>query len=115
MAYTFEILGVSSILSFFNHQQERLSHPNSSRVAYLAAYQCTLDALIGQVEQAHPHCGWDLDQAIQTVIHFWMTNMDTVHHWQKRLDDAGSENLLVTRLADINALKSEFDALLRSS
>ncbi|MBL1175723.1 hypothetical protein [Pantanalinema sp. GBBB05] len=112
MAYTFEILGVAPVLEFFNHQQTLLHHPPRQAVNYLGAYRCTLDALIQSVETVPPHSGWHLDQAIQTVIDFWMRNTDSVHHWRKRLDDAGAQNLLVSRLSTFEALRSEFDLLL---
>ncbi|MGI0487292.1 hypothetical protein ACN4EK_17755 [Pantanalinema rosaneae CENA516] len=112
MAYTFEILGVSPVVDFFNYQQTILHQPSRPAVNYLGAYRCTLDALIESVETVPPHSGWHVDQAIQTVIDFWMRNTDSVHHWKNRLNDAGSQNLLVSRLSTFEALRSEFNLLL---
>ena len=41
-----------------------------------------------------------------------MNNAEGIQHWKERLDQAGNDNLLVARLADVKALKAEFDALL---
>lgn len=112
MAYTFEILGVSPVLDFFSHQQDLIQRPPRQEVTYLGAYRCTLDALIESVETVPLHTGWHLDQAIQTVIDFWMRNTESVHHWKKRLDDAGEQTLLVSRLSTFEALRSEFNLLL---
>jgi len=53
-----------------------------------------------------------LDEVVDTVIHYWMNNAEGIQHWKECLDRAGNDNLLVARLADVKALKAEFDALL---
>lgn len=112
MSYTFEILGVSPVLHFFNHQQDVLQHKPKTGVEYLGSYHCTLDALIQSIETVPPERGWNLDRAIDTVIDFWMNHSDSIHYWRWRLNDAGEQNLLVSRLADYTSLKSEFESLL---
>jgi hypothetical protein len=112
MSYTFEILGVSSVLQFFNYQQEVLPQRPQTGVEYIGSYRCTLDALLESVETVSPDSGWDLDEAVDTIIDFWMHNFESVRHWKKRLEDAGNQNLLVTRLADVRSLQSEFEWLL---
>ncbi len=111
MDYSFEILGVSPVLSFFNHQQER-KHQNRSGAAYLGAYRCTLDAFLDSVDTVPPEQGWNLDQVVDTVVNFWINNGEKVQHWKSRLEDAGTQNLVVARVADVEALKTEFDALI---
>lgn len=111
MPYTFEILGVSPMLHFFNHQQEVQRQSPTAGVEYLASSTCTLDALIHSVETVAPKHGWNLDRAVDTVINFWMTHADTVHYWKQRLNDAGQENLLVSRFANLQSLQSEFERL----
>lgn len=113
MAFTFEILGVSPVLHFFDYEQEVLTQKPQTGVAYVGSYRCTLDALLESVESVTPNQGWELDQVVGTVIQFWMTNIDSIHHWKKRLEDAGEQNLLVSRLADLRSLKSEFEWLLQ--
>lgn len=112
MKYTFDILGVSPVLQFFNHQQERHLQKYRTGVEYVAAYKCTLDALIQSTENLPNYQEWDLDQVVQTVVNFWMNNSDSIWYWQERLKDAGSENLLVGRVADVNSLRAEFESLL---
>lgn len=111
MQYTFEVLGVSPILYFFNHQQELLQQP-APGVEYISTYRCTLDAFLESVETVPPKRGWDPDQVVETVINFWMRNSEKVELWRRRLEDAGQENLLVARLADLSALRTTFESLL---
>lgn len=110
MSYTFDILGVSPILHFFNQQQDRKQKQRTG-VEYVASYKCSLDALIQSVENIPPHPSWDLDKVVETVINFWMNNAESIQYWQSRLKDAGRENLLVGRVADVNSLRSEFELL----
>lgn len=112
MAFTFDLLGVSPLLDFFSHQQEQQQLSSNSGVEYLGARKCTLDAFIASVETVTPRQGWQLDEAVDTVVHFWLNNIDSVQHWKQRLHDAGRQNLIVARLAELNALRAEFDRLL---
>jgi hypothetical protein len=112
MAYTFEILGVSPVLYFFNYQQDLSQQKVPSGVEYIGSYKCTLDAVLQSVENVAPQRGWDLESVTGTVIDFWMNNIERVNHWKHRLNDAGRENLLVSRLADLESLKTEFEGLL---
>lgn len=110
MKYTFDLVGVSPVLSFFSYEQELQQQPLAG-AQYLGAYQCTLDAFIQSVETVPTRRGWHLDEVVDTVINFWLNNAEQVNHWKRRLEDAGSENLLVARLADLNALRIEFEFL----
>ncbi len=111
MQYTFEILGVSPILSFLNHQVESpAATPKGAE--YLSTHQCTLDALLESVEPVPPKRGWDLDKVVDTVVNYWLQNSERIQHWKERLQEAGSENILVSRIADLKALQQEFDQLL---
>ena len=111
MEYAFEIVGVSPVLSFFNHQQETRQ---KSRIGpeYLGAYHCTLDAFIESIEDVSPRRGWNLDGVVDSVISFWLNNAEPIYHWKKRLEDAGAENLLVARVGDLDSLRAEFESLL---
>ncbi|MFE1748667.1 hypothetical protein [Coleofasciculus sp. H7-2] len=111
MNYTFEILGVSPILYFFNHQQE-IIQAEPHRAEYLGSPKCTLDAFLESVETVPPKRGWNLEEVLDTIIDFWLNNSDNIQYWNKRLKDAGKENLVVARVADIKALRAEFDSLL---
>ncbi len=112
MNYTFEILGVSSTLCFFNQQQELLQHQHSTGVEYLGNRKCTLDSFVASVETVSPNQGWDVDGVVDTVISFWMNNSESINYWKCRLQDAGTENLLVARVGDIKSLQAAFESLL---
>ncbi|RUR74434.1 hypothetical protein ACF3DV_11800 [Chlorogloeopsis fritschii PCC 9212] len=112
MKYTFDIVGVSPVLNFFNHQQQTLQKPQNKGVEYIATHMCTLDALIESVEPVPQKWGWDQDEVVGTVIDFWMNNSESIRYWKLRLNDAGKENLLVARVADVIALKAELESLL---
>lgn len=112
MSYSFEILGVSPVLQFFNQQQEIMQQQSRMGVEYLGSHQCTLDAVLSLAETAAPRRGWPVDRVVDTVIQFWLQNADRIHYWKHRLEDAGNQNLLVARLADFQALKAEFELLL---
>jgi hypothetical protein len=111
MKYTFEILGVSPILSFFNQQQELQKHQPIG-VEYLGNRKCTLDSFVASVETVSPSRGWDVEIVVDTVINFWMQNSDSIQYWKRRLQDAGSENLLIARVGDIKSLQAAFESLL---
>ncbi|MFQ3617516.1 MAG: hypothetical protein SNJ57_10170 [Cyanobacteriota bacterium] len=109
MSYSFELVGISPILSFFNHQH---STPAYRGAEYLGAYRCTLDAFLESVETVPPKRGWNLDAVVDSVVNFWLNNGEQVRHWRQRLEDAGRENVLVARIADVRAMQQEFEALL---
>ena len=112
MKYTFEIVGVSSVLYFFDRLQQNTFKPQYTGVEYLGTYKCTLDALLESVETIPSQQGWDLDRVVDTVVKFWLNNSDSIQYWKTRLSDAGRDNLLVARVADIKSLKAEFESLL---
>ncbi|WP_392531574.1 hypothetical protein [Nostoc sp. C117] len=112
MKYTFDIVGVSPLLQFFNHQQNSLQKPPYQGVEYLGMHTCTLDTFLESVESVPAKRGWNLDQVVDTVIQFWLNNSESIRYWKVSLSDAGKDNLLVTRLADITALQAEFESLL---
>lgn len=112
MNYTFEILGVSSTLCFFNQQQELLQNQHSAGIEYLGNRKCTLDSFVASVETVSPKRGWDVDRVVDTVITFWMNNSESINYWKCRLQDAGSDNLLVARVGDIKSLQAVFESLL---
>jgi hypothetical protein len=64
------------------------------------------------VETVSGDRGWDVDRVVDTVISFWMNNSDSILYWKHRLQDAGSENLLVARVGDIKSLQAAFESLL---
>jgi len=115
MKYTFDIVGVSPDLQFFQHQQENRQKTQHLGLEYVVTHKCTLDSFIKSVEPVPLKWGWDLDEVVSSVIEFWMNNSESIHYWRARLGDAGSNNLLVARVADIKALQAEFDSLMGSN
>ncbi len=110
MVYTFEIIGIAPALDFFCQQQELAKRP--CRVEYLGTRPCTLDALLGSLEEVPARRGWDLDQLIEAVIRFWCNNPDLVSLWRSRFQDAGEDALLISRVGPIQSLRQEFEWLL---
>ncbi|BAY88895.1 MULTISPECIES: hypothetical protein [unclassified Tolypothrix] len=114
MTYTFNIVGVSPVLQFFNHQQS-LKEPQKPGVEYVGTNICTLDAFLESIEPVPPKWNWNLDQVVDTVINFWVNNSESIDYWKKRLGDAGKDNLLVARVADFAALQAELESLLKKN
>jgi hypothetical protein len=112
MKYTFELLGISPILDFFNHQQKFLQKTPLPGIEYLGTHECTLDAFLESVETVPSKRSWDMDKVVDTVIQFWLNNSEPIRYWKARLDDAGHDNLLVARVGDLKSLQAEFESLL---
>jgi plasmid maintenance system antidote protein VapI len=112
MKYTFDFVGVSPVLHFFNHQQHNQTQPQHQGVEYLGTHICTLDAFLESIETIPAKWGWNLDQVVDTVIQFWLNNSDSINYWKRRLTDAGRDNLIVARVADFAALQAELELLL---
>lgn len=112
MEYLFEIVGVSPILSFFDHQTAVQQKPKPGP-EYLGTYRCTLDAFLDSVGDLTRRRDWNGDRVVESVIHFWYHNAEAIAYWKRRLEDSGKENLLVARVGDIDALKTEFETLLK--
>lgn len=114
MEYTFDLVGVVPVLSLFNQQQQSEHHAPWKGAIYLGAHCCVLDEFIDSAREAIPRRGWNLDEVVDTVIHFWVNNGEKVNHWKRRLEDAGNHNLLVGRIADLHSLRTEFESLFGS-
>jgi hypothetical protein len=111
MSYSFDIIGVSPILQFFDYQQRVEQHPKRSK-AYLGSYCCTLDAFIQATEAIHQRPDWDWDAIVNTIVKFWLSQEDDVRHWKQELEVAeGNSNLIVGRVINYNSLRSEFENL----
>lgn len=111
MKYTFDIVGVSPTWQFFHHQQQTINQPSRGGVEYLSSHKCTLDALLASVEPLPVKWGWNTEQVRDTVVRFWLNNAESIRYWKVRLIDAGNENILVARLADMTSLQAEFESL----
>ncbi|PSB03023.1 hypothetical protein [Merismopedia glauca] len=115
MKYTFDILGVSPVLLFFQQQQELIQKSPATGVEYLATPKCTLDGFIHSVEAVTSDRGWDLNEVVAVIINFWMQHSETIYYWKSRLEDAGTENLLIARVANLNGLQQELGFILKKN
>lgn len=110
MTYTFEILGISPVISLLNHQQV-IQSPSQRDVEYLGVQRCTLDTFMTSVEGVSCQKDWNLQQVINTVVDFWISNPQVIQYWTIRLDEAGLENLLLARVGKLEALRNTFESL----
>ncbi len=112
MCYNFEIIGITPVLTFFNYQQELETNPKRSK-AYLGSYDCTLDAFIESTKMIPQKPEWNWDEVVETMIDFWLKNEATVKQWKSELDNNIEEdNLIIARIANFSALRSELEKLL---
>ncbi len=110
MSYNFEIIGVTPVLTFFNYQQQIETDPQRSK-AYIGSYFCTLDAFIESTEMIPQKPQWNWDEVIETMINFWLSHEDAVRQWKQELDNAQDDNLIIARVANVEALRQEFEHL----
>ncbi|WP_017328341.1 hypothetical protein [Synechococcus sp. PCC 7336] len=111
MSYSFELLGVTPILEFFNHQQRLLAQPSQTRLEYIGARRCSLDRFLQQLQDLPPDRNWDPEALAQVAIDYWIGRAPTIQFWTQRLADAGSSCLVVARIGDFNSLRHEFEHL----
>jgi hypothetical protein len=112
MSYTFDILGVTPILTFFNYQQEVESSPGRSKT-YLASYECSLDAFIKSTELIPNKPDWNWDEVIETIVNFWLHNELTIKNWQSQLRSVNNDSFLVARVANFNLIRRELETIIR--
>ena len=110
MSYSFEIIGVTPVLTFFNYQQQVENDPQRSK-AYIGSYFCTLDAFIESTEMIPQKPKWNWDEVIETMINFWVSHEDVVRLWKQELDKSQDDNLIIARVANVEALRQEFEHL----
>ncbi|MEB3250496.1 MAG: hypothetical protein ACKN9E_13495 [Microcystaceae cyanobacterium] len=111
MSYSFDVLGVTPIFTFFTYQQEIEQNPQRS-IAYLGSHCCSLDGFIQATEQVLKKPDWDWDAVVQSMIDFWLRHESQVKQWKQELQYLGRDNLLVGRVANVEALRQEFETLL---
>lgn len=110
MYYTFDIIGIASTVEFFYHQEKKEKNPQRSK-AYLGSDQCSLDAFIKSIERINAKPDWNWDNVFQTIVNFWLKHPDIIEYWKGELQEAGNENLIVARVANLNKLRSEFEVI----
>jgi hypothetical protein len=112
MSYTFDLIGVTPILSFFNYQQQIETSPRRSK-AYLGSYDCTIDGFIRSTELIPDRPEWDWDKVVETMVNFWFKHESKIRYWQKELESLGQDNLIIARVANVEILRQEFEHLLQ--
>jgi hypothetical protein len=111
MSYSFDIIGISPVLNFFNYQQKIEQHPSPSKT-YVGSYRCTLDAFIQSTELTPRKPDWDWDDVVGSIVQFWLSHEEAVQHWQDTLADAEDDSLIVARIANFESLRTELESLL---
>ena len=117
MQYAFDLVGVAPMVDFFHHEQALVQDRDSESrsliwPAYLGVTGCDLDLFLDSMDDAIRARGWDIDEASQSVIQYWIDNADAIRHWRDRFEQAGEHSLVVGRVADCMALQTEFEAML---
>ncbi|WP_017660399.1 hypothetical protein [Baaleninema simplex] len=112
MTYTFdfEIVTVTPVLNFFNHQQEHENNPKRSR-AYLGSYDCSLDGFVRSMELVHEKPDWDWDEVVRAIVNFWLEREERVRHWKTIFQKSEDDCIVVGRVANYNRLRQEFELL----
>lgn len=111
MSYNFEIIGITPVFNFFNYQQELETNPTRSKT-YLGSYRCTLDAFIESTKIIPEKPEWNWDEVVETMINFWLKNEDIVKQWKYELDNLQEDNLIIARVANFSALRTELEKLI---
>ncbi|NEO25431.1 MAG: hypothetical protein F6K03_00670 [Kamptonema sp. SIO4C4] len=111
MSYTFDIVGLASVVTFFNYQQKVERNPQRSK-AYFGSQLCTLDAFIESADLIPQKPDWNWEEVVQSMIHFWVRHEEQIRYWQEELEQATADNLLIGRVANVPALRSELETLL---
>jgi len=109
MNFTFEILCITPVIVFWNYLDKLQQQHEASD--YLATQECSLDAFLHSLPALSKQRGWDDAQVCQSVIQFWLHNPETVSLWKHRLQDAGKDNLLVSRLSNWQYFRRELQML----
>ncbi|ANV83010.1 hypothetical protein AWQ21_00540 [Picosynechococcus sp. PCC 7003] len=111
MTYSFDLLGVTPLLTFFNYQQQYELDPQRPK-AYLAAYRCTLDSFIHALDTIPKKPHWNWDEVVETMVHFWLKQEAVVRRCEQEFpDDPQEPYLVVARIANLQALRHEFESL----
>ncbi|MGK7940299.1 MAG: hypothetical protein AB4062_09160 [Crocosphaera sp.] len=110
MNYCFDIIGTTSVLTFFNYQQKLEQNKNRGK-AYLGSYECSLDGFIESLNTIPKKPDWDWDDVVGSMVNFWLKNEDKVRYWQGNVNSEDPETVIVARVGKIEALRSEFESI----
>ncbi len=111
MTYTFDIVGITPILTFFNYQEEVENSPSRAKT-YLPSYECSLDGFIKSTEIIPNKPDWNWDEVVETMVKFWLENEPTIKQWKSQLLSVTNDSFLVARVANFNLLRREFETII---
>lgn len=112
MPYSFNIIGVSPLLTFFDYQQQMEQNPKRSKT-HLGSYQCTLDGFIHSTELIPRKPDWDWDAVINTMINFWLKQGENIHYWQQQLSQCQENSVIVAQVVNFEAVRQEFEGVFK--
>jgi hypothetical protein len=112
MAYSFELLGVTPLLDFFNYQQKNEQNPHRPK-AYVGSYVCTLDSFIDAMDMIPKKPEWNWDEVVESMVKFWIQHEETIRLCELELTENKQEEpqLVIGRVANLEALRHEFEYL----
>ncbi|PSN11642.1 hypothetical protein C7271_24385 [filamentous cyanobacterium CCP5] len=110
MSYSFDIVGISPVIQFFN-QQQRQETSSQRSTAYVSSYVCTLDSFIEATESLPQGPDWDWNQVVDAMVAFWLNQEHSVRRWKSELESLEGENLIVGRVANFESMRGELESL----
>ncbi len=111
MNYFFDIIGTTSVLTFFNYQQQ-IEQKENRGTAYLGSYECSLDGFIESVDSIPKKPDWNWDDVVGSIVNFWLKNEEQVRYWQNNFDSVDSDTVIVARVGEVEALRCQVESLL---
>ncbi|WP_013323174.1 hypothetical protein [Gloeothece verrucosa] len=111
MSYSFDIIGITPVLTFFNYQQQHEHNPHRGKT-HLGSYECSLDSFIKSTKMVPSRPNWDWDEVTNIMIKFWLKNEDKIRYWKNELTRGKQEeNIIVARVVNFEALRNELESL----
>lgn len=111
MAYSFDLIGVTPLLTFFNYQQRNEQNPNRPK-AYVGSYNCTLDSFINAMDMIPKKPEWNWDEVVEAMVKFWILHEEKIRVCESELStDTTETSLVIARVANLEALRGEFELL----
>lgn len=111
MAYSFDLLGVTPLLTFFDYQQKNEQNPYRPK-AYVGSYNCTLDSFINAMDMIPKKPEWNWDEVVEAMVRFWIQHEEKIRFCENELSTEATEpSLVIARVANLEALRGEFELL----
>ncbi|NJN74303.1 MAG: hypothetical protein HC799_16670 [Limnothrix sp. RL_2_0] len=111
MAYSFDLIGVAPLLTFFNYQQKNEQNPHRPK-AYVGSYNCTLDSFINAMDMIPKKPEWNWDEVVESMVKFWILHEEKIRLCESELaTDTEEPSLVIARVANLEALRGEFELL----